>query len=141
MMFQRIYTVKGNDVNDFMVMQNAAYLHYASLIFDVFLLEKGFSKDKMNKQKVGLDKKKDQLFLNKHLMFTKEFTIKLEFLDLLFTNQKMNIAVHFYNEKQELCATVQRELFWFCYDSWQSVCPPKTISKYFSKTKEYRKVG
>ena len=43
-MFTRTYTGKGEDVNDFMIMQNFAYLTYSSKILEAFLLEKGFSK-------------------------------------------------------------------------------------------------
>ena len=53
-MFQRNYKVKGADVNDFMVMQNAAYLNYSSKLLETFLFVKGFTKIKMNALKVGL---------------------------------------------------------------------------------------
>jgi acyl-CoA thioesterase FadM len=48
-MFQRNYKVKGEDVNDFMVMQNAAFLKYSSKLLDTFLHENGFTGHKLNK--------------------------------------------------------------------------------------------
>lgn len=140
-MFQRNYTVKGEDVNDFMVMQNAAYLKYSSKILDTFLFVKGFTKMKMNSLKVGLLKKNDKIQQYKSLLFTQPFSIELEFQNILFTNQKMNVAIHFYNQERVLCTTITRELFWFDYTSWQTITPPKKIAKHFIKEKEYRKVG
>jgi acyl-CoA thioesterase FadM len=140
-MFQRNYTVKGNDVNDFMVMQNAAYLNYSSKLLETFLFVKGYTKLKMNSLKVGLQKKNDQIIQYKPLLFTQAFSIELEFKNILFTNQKMCVAIHFYNIDKELCTTINRELFWFDYSSWQTISPPKKISKYFLAKEDLRKVG
>ena len=140
-MFQRIYTVKGDDVNDFMVMQNAAYLKYASKIVETFLFVKGFTSLKMNDLKVGLQKSNDQIINKQNLMFTQAFSVKLQFKEMGFCAQKMNVAIHFYNEKDEICTTVIRELLWFDYTSWQVIMPPKSISKYFSKTEGLKRVG
>jgi acyl-CoA thioesterase FadM len=140
-MFQRNYTVKGADVNDFMVMQNHAYLKYSSILLETFLFVKGYPKLKMNTLKVGLQKKNDQILQYKPLFFTQAFTVELEFKDILFANQKMNVAIHFYNKEKELCTTITRELFWFDYSSGQTITPPKTIAKYFLSEKEFRKVG
>lgn len=140
-MFQRNYTVKGDDVNDFMVMQNAAYLKYSSKLLETFLFVKGFTKLKMNTLKVGLQKKNDQIQQYKPLLFTQSFSIELEFKNIVFSNNKMNVIIHFYNQEKELCTTITRELFWFDYNSWQSISPPKTIAKYFIEEKGYRKVG
>lgn len=131
-MFQRNYTVKGEDVNDFMVMQNAAYLHYTSKILETFLFVKGFTKLKMNNLQVGLQNTKDEVKHFKNLLFTQQFSVKIEFNSLSFCLQKMNVIVHFYNQKEELCATVVRDLHWFDYNSWQAIVPPKSIIKYFS---------
>ena len=133
-MFQRTYSVKGQDVNDFMVMQNAAYLNYTSKILETFLFVKGFTKLKMNNLQVGLQNSNDQVKHFKSLLFTQQFSVKIEFNSLSFCHQKMNVIVHFFNEKQELCATVIRDLHWFDYNSWQAITPPKTITKYFSNT-------
>ena len=140
-MFQRNYTVKGEDVNDFMVMQNAAYLKYSSKILETFLFVNGFTSLKMNTLKVGLQKRNDQITQFKPLLFTQPFSIELQFQNILFSNQKMNVIIHFYNKNQELCTTITRALFWFDYTLWQTVCPPKKIAKFFVKEKEFRKVG
>ncbi len=140
-MFQRNYTVKGEDVNDFMVMQNAAYLNYSSKLFETFLFVKGFSILKMNTLKVGLQKKNDQILQFKPLFFTQAFSVELEFKNILFTNQKMNVAIHFYNQEKELCSTITREFFWFDYTAWQIISPPKSIANYFLQDKKLKKVG
>jgi acyl-CoA thioesterase FadM len=137
-MFQRIYTVKGEDVCDFMVMQNTAYLKYVSKLVDTFLYQKGFSSAKMNTLKVGLQKNGDLIKHKQHLMFTQSFSVKLEFCKLSYSNNKMNIKVHFYNNKEELCTTVTRDFFWFNYATWKTTLPPKTISKYFLSQESFR---
>ena len=140
-MFQRTYKVNGEDVNDFMVMQNVAYLNYSSKLVETFLFVKGFTKLKMNTLKVGLQKNNDQIKQYQQLLFTQFFSVKLEFKNLGFCEQKMNIAIHFFNQKEELCATVNREIYWFDYTSWETVSPPKTIAKYFLQDEELRRVG
>ena len=140
-MFQRDYKVKGEDVNDFMVMQNAAYLTYSSKLLETFLFVKGFTKLKMNTLKVGLQKKNDKITQHKPLLFTQAFSVYLEFKSIAFSNQKMKVSIHFYNDKKELCTTITRELFWFDYTSWETITPPKTITKYFVEEKKYRQVG
>ncbi|MEE9407951.1 MAG: thioesterase family protein [Polaribacter sp.] len=140
-MFQRIYKVNGEDVNDFMVMQNAAYLSYSSKLVETFLFVNGFTKLKMNTLKVGIQKNNDQIIQHQQLFFTQDFSVKLEFKNIGFCAQKMNIAIHFYNEKQELCATVVREIYWFDYSSWQTVSPPKSIAKYFLQEDVFSRVG
>lgn len=131
-MFQRSYKVKGKDVNDFMVMQNASYLYYSSKIVETFLFVKGFTKLKMNSLKVGLQNNSDQIVLYKPLFFTQRFYIDLEFKNIVYSNQKMSISIHFYNENNELCATIIRAFFWFDYTTWHAVAPPKKIANYFT---------
>lgn len=140
-MFQRKYTVNGCDVDDFMVMQNTAYLNYSTKLIDTFLFVNGFTKLKMNDKKVGLLKKNDQITQFKSLLFTQAFSVKLEFKSILYANQKMNIVIYFYNQNNELCTTITRELFWFNYNLWQTMKPPKAISKYFLEENQYKKVG
>ena len=140
-MFQRNYKVKGEDVNDFMVMQNAAYLNYSSKILETFLFVKGFTKLKMNDLQVGLQKQNDSIEQYKPLLFTQPFSVNLSFESIAFSNYKMKVSIFFYNAKNELCTTITRELFWFDYSLWEAVSPPKTISKYFKFTDDYRKVG
>lgn len=140
-MFQRKYTVKGEDVNDFMVMENAAYLKYTSKLVDTFLFVNGFTKLKMNSLKVGLQKKNDTIEQYKQFMFTEPFTVNLNFIALDMCEQKMNIEIRFFNQKKELCTVVNRELFWFDYSKWKIVAPPKFIGKYFTKKPNYANVG
>ncbi|WP_299672277.1 thioesterase family protein [uncultured Polaribacter sp.] len=140
-MFQRTYTVKGEDVNDFMVMQNAAFLNYASKLFDTFLFVNGFAKLKMNTLKVGVQKSNAQIKHHNYLMFTQPFSIELDCKELGLCEKKMTIEVHFYNQKKELCATINSALFWFDYSSWESVKPPKTIAKHFLNNQKFRRVG
>ena len=140
-MFQRNYKVEGNDVNDYMVMQNTAYLKYSAKIVETFLFVKGYPKLKMNTLKVGLEKKNDEILQYKQLFFTQAFSVELVFKNVLFTNQKMTVAIHFYNREKELCATITRELYWFDYTSWQIISPPKSIANCFLKVKELREVG
>ena len=140
-MFQRNYTEKGNDVNDFMVMQNTAYLNYSSKLLETFLFVNHFTKLKMNTLKVGLEKKNDHITQYKPLLFTQAFSVDLEFKTIAFSNQKMNVSIHFYNDKKELCTTITRELFWFDYTNWETISPPKTIAKYFLTENDFRKVG
>jgi acyl-CoA thioesterase FadM len=137
-MFQRLYKVEGEDVNDFMVMQNIAYLKYSSKLMETFLFNKGFTKLKMNSLKVGLQKSNDQIIQKKHLMFTQGFTVQLEFVKLNFESNKMNVKIHFFNNKEEICATVVRDLSWFDYDTWKTISPPKIITNYFSQQKTFR---
>ena len=65
-MFIRTFKVKGEDVNDFMIMQNFAYLSYSSKLLEVYLLEKGYSQLKLNSLKIGWQKSNDRL-INRHL--------------------------------------------------------------------------
>ena len=140
-MFQRNYTVKGEDVNDFMVMQNAAFLKYSSKLLDTFLHVNGFTGHKLNKQKVGLQKKNDVIHQNKPLLFTQHFSIALQFRDLFITKNTMVVDIHFFDAKNVLTTTITRELLWFDYENWQTIAPPKSILKYFNQEKELRKVG
>ena len=131
-MFQRTYKVQGEDVNDFMVMQNRAYLKYASKIVETFLFVNGFTRLKMNKLQVGLQNSNDQITRQKNLLFTQGFSVKITFDTLSFCQQKMTVTVAFFNQKEELCATVIRDLFWFDYKSWQAITPPKNLTEFFT---------
>ncbi|WP_288955895.1 thioesterase family protein [uncultured Polaribacter sp.] len=140
-MFQRTYTVKGEDVNDFMVMENAAYLKYTSKLVETFLFVNHFTKLKMNSLKVGLQKKNDQIQQYKYLMFTQPFLVELNCKELGLCDQKMKVEISFYNQQKELCALVTRELFWFDYTKWETVIAPKTIRRHFIEEKTYKKVS
>jgi acyl-CoA thioesterase FadM len=138
-MFKRNFTVKGEDVNDFMVMQNFAYLKYTSKMIEVFLLEKGFSTIKLNDLKIGWQKRNDQLKNNKKLMFTQAFDIELTFDIVAELDDKMYVSVHFYNSNNELCSTVTTELFWIDYTNWEVILPPKKIAQHFYSAQTYRR--
>lgn len=131
-MFTRNYSVKGEDVNDFMVMQNNAYLKYTTKLVDTFLHTNRFTKLKMNNLKVGLQNNNDRLQQYKPLLFTEAFSVALHCKLLCNSSKKMNIEIYFYNKKEELCALVSREISWFNYENWQVETPPKTIRNYFN---------
>jgi hypothetical protein len=54
-------------------------------------------------------------------LYNRVFKVKSKYLkswfakEALFTNQKMNGNIHFYNQERELCATIARYFFWLCY--------------------------
>ncbi|MFY0603415.1 MAG: hypothetical protein JXQ93_05665 [Flavobacteriaceae bacterium] len=138
-MFKRNYTVKGEDVNDFMVMQNFAYLKYTSKLIEIFLLDKGFSKHKLNELKIGWQKNNDQLQNKKKLMFTESFSAELVFHSKLTSNDYIQTIVKFYNSKQELCSTLITELHWVDYNNWEIISPPHKIARHFSSQKHYQR--
>ena len=130
-MFVRTFKVKGEDVNDFMVMQNFAYLEYSAKLLEVFLFEKGFSRLKLNRLKIGWQKTNDRLVNKKQLMFTDSFTVRLNFSDEKLNNLSRRMFVDFYDNKNELCASLITELTWFDYNLWQKIETPRKISQYF----------
>lgn len=131
-MFTRNYTVKGEDVNDFMVMQNNAYLKYTTKLIDTFLHINRFTKLKMNTLKIGLQNNNDTLHQYKPLLFTESFSVVLNCKLLCITSKKMNVEIYFYNKKRELCTLVSREISWFNFENWQVEMPPKIIRNYFN---------
>ena len=137
-MFRRNYTVKGEDVNDFMVMQNFAYLKYTSKLIEIFLLDKGFSKPKLNDLKIGWQKNNDQLKNKKKLMFTESFSVEIEF-SIITPNECIHTVVKFYNSEEELCSTVITELSWVDYNNWEIISPPKKIAQHFINQNQYRR--
>ncbi|TXD59030.1 hypothetical protein ES044_10925 [Polaribacter sp. IC066] len=78
---------------------------------------------------------------HKALMFTEVFSVGLEFKSITFSNQKMNVSIHFYNQQKELCITITRELFWFDYFSWETIAPPEKNVDCFVFKNEFGKVG
>ncbi len=130
-MFVRNYKVKGEDVNDFMIMQNFAYLTYSSKLLEVYLLEKGFSKLKLNSLKIGWQKSNDRLINKKRLMFTDAFSVHLNVSNTNQKDHKTTVAIDFYNAKNELCATLMTELQWLDYNKWEIISPPQKIAQYF----------
>lgn len=140
MILQRKYTVKGDDVNDFMVMQNSAYLKSATRLITTFLFMNGFTSLKMNSLKVGLENKNDSLTVYKPLFFTQEFFVNLELNYFIETSNKMRVTINFINAQDELSASLTRELFWFDFENWQTITPPNSLLRYFSN-KRYKRVG
>lgn len=138
-MFHRKFKVKGEDVNDFMVMQNFAYLSYASKLLEVYLLERGFSQIKLNSLKIGWQKNNDRLTNKKRLMFTESFSIHLNFSESSLKENMMTVLIDFYNNKNQLCATLLTDLNWFDYTTWEIITPPKKIAQHFFNPKEYRR--
>lgn len=139
-MFTRQYKVKGEDVNDFMVMQNAAYLKYGSKLLETFLFVNGFTNLKLNSLKVGIENRNDNLTQYKPLFFTNYFLMTVSFKKVADLSNKMEVEINFFNSKDELTATLQREILWFDYENFKPLTPPKKILSFFN-TQEFRKVG
>lgn len=138
-MIQREYKVKGEDVNDFMVMQNFAYLRYTSKLIEIFLLEKGFSQMKLNNLKIGWEKNNDQLKNEKKLMFMEPFTALLEFDSSGNFGDHTKVIVRFFDKEGSLCSVVTTELQWIDYSNWELIAPPKKIAHHFFNLPQYRK--
>lgn len=137
-MFYRNYKVRGEDVNDFMVMQNFAYLSYSSKLIEAYLLEHGFSQLKLNSMNLGWQKSNDHLRNKKHLMFAQSFTARLNFGEGV-QNKTIVAHIDFYNDQQELVATLTTELSWFDYAEWKFVSPPRQIENLFIRKMELRR--
>ena len=137
-MFVRNYRVKGEDVNDFMVMQNFAYLSYSSKIIEAYLLENGFSQLKLNSLQIGWQKSNDQVRNKKNLMFAQNFSVRLNF-GLNNGKDGIETYVDFYNEKSELMATVFTNLHWIDYEQWECIHLPQKLSHLFIQQVQYRK--
>ncbi len=138
-MIVRTYKVRGEDVNDFMIMQNFAYLTYSSKLLEVFLQEKGFSKLKLNSLKIGWQKSNDRLINKQRLMFTEPFIVHLNFSKANQEENKTTVHIDFYNAKNELCTALITELQWFDYNAWEIISPPKKIAQHFLSQKKFRK--
>jgi len=137
-MFYRNYKVRGEDVNDFMVMQNFAYLSYSSKLIEAYLLANGFSQLKLNSLQLGWQKNNDHLRNKKHLMFAKNFTARLNFGES--THEKaVTTFIDFYDDQQELVATLTTELSWFDYGEWTYTAPPRQIANLFPRKSTWRR--
>lgn len=136
-MFVRNYKVRGEDVNDFMVMQNFAYLSYASRLIEAYLMENGFSQMKLNSLKIGWQKSNDQLKNKKHLMFTQNFSARLNF-GANHQEDGIETYIDFYNDKQELVATIFTELYWIDYSNWQCIPSPQKLQHLFVMPSSYK---
>jgi acyl-CoA thioesterase FadM len=137
-MFNRNYKVRGEDVNDFMVMQNFAYLSYSSKLIEAYLLEHGFSQVKLNSLQLGWQKSNDHLRNKKHLMFAQNFTARLNFGASSIENG-VTTFIDFYDDRQELVATITTQLTWFDYEAWTFVSPPQQIANLFPRKTSLRR--
>ncbi|SHI41490.1 thioesterase family protein [Aquimarina spongiae] len=126
-MIRKKYKVTGKDVDDFMIMHGGAYQAYIYAILDSFLFEKGYSKRKLDHLKVRLQKCKEEFTYQKHLMFTQDFFLNMEFLSTAEDLSKIYVRSRFFNSNNELCAVSNTELYWFDYHQKMAVAPPKDI--------------
>ena len=117
-------------MNDFMVMQNFAYLTYASRLIEAYLMENGFPKMTLNNLKIGWQKSNYQMRNKKHLMFTQQFSAELNF-GAHHPENGIETYIHFYNSEQLLVATVCTELLWVDYRNWQQIPLPKSLQHLF----------
>ncbi|WP_299436781.1 thioesterase family protein [uncultured Aquimarina sp.] len=126
-MYRKNYKVKGEDVDDFMVMQDVAYHNYTSSLLNAFLLEKGYSKRKREMLKIDLQESIESLIFRKHLMFTQVFFVNLELLDVDYKEWKLTFRNRFFNANNELCVTANTKLYWFDNAQQEIIKPPKKI--------------
>lgn len=122
------YTVTGEDVNDFMVMEHTAYISYTLRLLYHFLFTSGFSKQKLNALHLGFQEQKTMLELHKDLMFTESFTVKIKYCRI---DDTINIESSFYNSKEECCAEVTNEIKWFDTMKNEIIVTPSHILRYF----------
>lgn len=140
-MFQRKYQVKGEDVNAVMLMQNYAYVKYASKILETFLLSNGYSGLKLNQLNVFWQKSNEQLFKFKNLFFTHFFDVELEVLNDNYKNNKQqDLKITFFNDKNEKCAQITTSIIWHDLFSLKQINTPKRIEKYFTGLETFAEV-
>lgn len=72
------YVVTGEDVNDYMVMEDSAYSSYTLRLLYHFLFHNGFSKEKLNQMHLGLQEGNHELVSHKDLMFTEKFLVEMK---------------------------------------------------------------
>ncbi|HSD06218.1 hypothetical protein [Flavobacterium sp.] len=128
-MFSKNYSVTGEDVNDYMVMESKAYISYTLRLLYHFLFDKGFSKEKLNILNLGLQEKNQALVCYKDLMFTERFSVELK---QCYIDNKISIKSYFLNSKREHCAEVTIEVEWFDNACKEVIMPPKQILQHFN---------
>ncbi|MEM0578663.1 thioesterase family protein [Flavobacterium polysaccharolyticum] len=129
-MFGKNYVVTGDDVNDFMVMENDAYFSYTLRLLYVFLFNNGFSKEKLNALHLGFKEGNHRLTCYKNLMFTQPFYIEMNHC---YIDDKIMIKSRFFNLKKECCAEVTKEVEWFDYARREVIPTPRKIMKHFNQ--------
>ncbi|WP_299217147.1 hypothetical protein [uncultured Aquimarina sp.] len=112
-MFRRNFKVKGEDVDDFMVMQENAYQSYTSSILSAYLFEKGYAKQKRKTINFDLQEFLETKKIRKHLMFMQDFFINMELLSFDEKQQKLIVRNSFFNASNELCVTAKTSISWF----------------------------
>ncbi|WP_298479801.1 hypothetical protein [uncultured Maribacter sp.] len=105
-MFRRKYKVKGEDVNDYMVMQDFAYVVYAISLIKSYVIKNGYSKKVVEGIKMNIENSTNQLVCIKNLMFTQDFLMYLDSFNIQEGNNKVLVETRFFNAKNELCATL-----------------------------------
>ena len=122
------YVVTGEDVNDSMVMESAAYISYSVRLMYHFLFYNGFSKEKLNTLNLGLHEGNHELICYKDLMFTQHFFVELKHFSI---DDKITIKSSFFNSKNECCAEVTKEVEWFDPIRREVIETPKQILMHF----------
>lgn len=122
------YVVTGEDVNDYMVMEDIAYSSYTLRLLYHFLFHNGFSKEKLNQMHLGLQEGNHELVSHKDLMFTENFLVEMKHC---YIEDKINIKSYFFNSKNECCAEVTKEVKWFDPISKEVIKTPKHILRHF----------
>jgi hypothetical protein len=122
------YVVTGEDVNDFMVMESAAYISYSVRLLYHFLFYNGFSKEKLNTLNLDLHEGNHELICYNDLMFTQHFFVELKHF---YIDDKIRIKSSFFNSKNECCAEVTKEVEWFDPIRRQVIETPKQILLHF----------
>ncbi|MFB9076242.1 hypothetical protein ACFFLS_25890 [Flavobacterium procerum] len=129
-MTYRNYIVSGEDVNDFMVMEDSAYISYTLRLLYHFLFSNGFSKEKLNSMNLDLQEGKHELVCYKNLMFTEYFFVVMTHCSV---KDKIYIKSSFFNSKNECCAEVSKEVEWFDALQREVISSPKKILKHFNQ--------
>lgn len=122
------YVVSGEDVNNFMVMEDTAYICYTVRLLYRFLYENGFSKEKFNALHLGFQEGNHELVCYKALMFTEPFSIEMKHCKI---GDKINVKSCFFNSKKECCAETSIEIQWFDYINREVIAAPAQIVRYF----------
>ena len=104
-MLKKKYKVKGQNVNDYMVMQDFAYHIYPNDILHSFLFQKGFTKKRIAMMEVNLEPLWQKLNHYQELLFTQEFYLYLEITGLDHKGI-LRVNYRFFNMQNELCATL-----------------------------------
>ncbi|PAM93785.1 hypothetical protein B4N84_16050 [Flavobacterium sp. IR1] len=124
------YTVTGEDVNDFMVMESTAYISYSTRLLYHFLFHNGFSKEKLNALHLGFEEENNELVCYQNLMFTEPFLVEMKHCQI---GDKINIRSSFFNAKNECCAEVIKEVQWVDHTRGQIITTPQQIRQHFNR--------